>query len=109
MKRIVVGLALIGLAAAGCSSDDQRTDSPSPTATTTAPFSETTTLPPPIDTSEAPMLPESPAVEPEPEAIEPTVQPVTLGDYCSSPGASATIGDGSTAYCSRLAGTDAYI
>lgn len=116
MKRIVVGLALIGLAAAGCSSDDQGTDSPPTTTTTsitttttTAPTSETTTLPPPIETTEAPVMPESPAAEPEPEAIEPTVQPVTLGDYCSSRGASATTWDGSTAYCSRLAGTDAYI
>ncbi|GGG27512.1 hypothetical protein GCM10007304_46680 [Rhodococcoides trifolii] len=42
-------------------------------------------------------------------APEPARETVTLGDYCSSRGASASTEDGSTAYCSRLAGTDAYL
>lgn len=64
---------------------------PSTTAqATTPPFVEpTTTVPAP--------------------APAPAQETVTLGDYCSSRGASASTTDGSTAYCSRLAGTDAYL
>ncbi|MFJ6095613.1 hypothetical protein [Williamsia muralis] len=65
-------------------------------------------------TPSPPPAPEPPIAEPTYEApatveAAPTVQPVVLGDYCSSPGASAPTTDGSTAYCARLAGTDAYV
>jgi hypothetical protein len=73
------------------------------------PPSETVMLPPVTLPSEASVSLETSFAELVPGMIEPTVQPVTLGDYCSSRGASATASDGSTAYCSRLAGTDAYI
>lgn len=118
---MIVGLALIGLAVTGCSSDDQGTDSPPPSSlamTSTAPSATTTPPPPPSETVMLPpvTLPSEPSLSLEtsfaelvPGTIEPTVQPVTLGAYCSSRGASATAWDGSTAYCSRLAGTDAYI
>lgn len=40
--------------------------------------------------------------------IEPVLT-VTIGDYCSNRGATATAVGGATAYCARLAGTDASV
>lgn len=44
----------------------------------------------------------------QPAPVEP-VQTVTIGDYCSNRGATATAAGGATAYCARLAGTDTYV
>lgn len=63
-----------------------------------------TTPPPAVDATD---IQTNTTTVPNPD--EHTIQPVVLGDYCSNRGASAPTEDGSTAYCARLAGTDAYI
>ncbi|MCZ4549721.1 hypothetical protein [Gordonia rubripertincta] len=110
MRRIGVLVAAIAIVMVGCSSEDGTENSPAPSSPTTSAAPSTTTPQPPPPPPAPP-----PATEPTYEApatveeAEPTIQPVTLGDYCSSRGASAPTADGSTAYCARLAGTDAYV
>lgn len=113
MRRMGVLMAAVFVVVVGCSSDDgtesSSTSSSTTTTTSAAPSTTTMTPPPP-----PPPAPEPPIAEPTyeaPAAVEavPTVQLVVLGDYCSSRGAPAPTADGSTAYCTRLAGTDAYV
>lgn len=113
---MAITLVLFAIAAAGCSHEDASDTAPIPTATVATSSSTTvaptTTTTPPTTTVEVPVEESTSEATAEPtfeETTAPAVQAVTLGDYCSSRGASATAWDGSTAYCSRMAGTDAYI
>lgn len=115
---MAVVLALVGIAAVGCSQDNPADTAPTSTPTSASAISTTTTAPPtttselPTNTVEAPVVETTYEAPTEPtyeETTAPTVQTVALGDYCSARGTSAITSDGSTAYCSRLAGTDAYI
>lgn len=111
MKRLVLVLALATLAVSGCSTGDEA--SPVQTSSTTSIAATTTTTSPPPATI-------TPTEASTPISIEPTFEEpvyetteaiafVDLGEYCSTRGASATTASGLTAYCSRLAGTDAWI
>ncbi|MCJ0907325.1 hypothetical protein [Rhodococcus sp. ARC_M6] len=116
MKRLLLVLAFTTLAASGCSSTDGTVDAPTSsmaaiaTTTTTAPIT-TTELPPPVMadlTYEEPVSEVSTYEEPTYET-EPTIEYVTLFQGCSTHGASAMTEYGETAYCSRVARTDAWI
>ncbi|GAA2061295.1 DUF4190 domain-containing protein [Williamsia deligens] len=69
-----------------------------------------------IPTGEAASTTTSPAPSPTETALPPTTTALTqatptavIGDFCTDHDAQATTADGSTAYCSRRAGTDAYL
>jgi hypothetical protein len=84
------------------------------TSAATTTLSAPTTAPDPTTTPDAPLPPSESSTIPSPTtdeylATEVPAESVTLGEYCASRGESMPAADGSTAYCSRLAGTDAYV
>ncbi|MCJ0907468.1 hypothetical protein [Rhodococcus sp. ARC_M6] len=110
MKRTIAALAfvIIGLAASGCSSDNDSQPAPvitTTTAVTSAALSSTTeaivTTPPEPALTSAVYYEETTTDE-----TQPWVPVVTLGEECGPRGSTAVTVDGATAYCSRLAQTD---
>lgn len=85
-------------------SSDDANPSPSHSTTYFTTTSETSSAAVPTSSP----IPETPAAESPTQSDEATPA-VKIGDYCTTPDAQAMTTDGSTAYCSRRAGTDAYL
>lgn len=80
----------------------QAAPSSSTTYSTTTPETSNITVPTSSPVQDTP-------VDESPTRSDEATPAVEIGEYCTTPDAQAATTDGSTAYCSRRAGTDAYL
>lgn len=105
IELAAVLFVIFGAAAAFTdNSSDGTGSSPSSSTTDFTTTSETSNTAVPTSSP----VPETPVAESPTQSYESTPA-VEIGDYCATPDAQAVATDGRTAYCSRRAGTDAYL